>query len=358
MMNVKFVQDRACERVQEIFDAFDLSYFESIDYFHMKCPVHNGDNERGMFWAKNTNHWQCITRGCQKDQITGRSNSIFGLIRGIMAARGTPISFRCAVDWTSDLLCLRGTCDRTEQKRITAKKEDRPEIAKRFIELKDVVGYLNRDCTYFPSRGISQDILARYHVSICNTPNKSMYQRAFFPVLDVSGRKILGWSGRSIFDKCEKCGMYHSTKVDCTNVTLTSRFAKWKHTKGFRKGQSLYNIWFAKSHINKSRTAIICEGAVDVWRLEMSGFRNSVGIMGTSISKEQRLLLQQAGALTLILALDNDEAGRKGTATIVDQLSSYFRIFVADIPKKDIGEMNVAEITQTMKGVTNGRVYR
>jgi len=356
--DVAFIQDRACDRVTEIFDALGIDYNDRHDYLQAACPVHDGDNDRAMFWALRSNHWQCKTRNCHTDPITGPSSSIFGLIRGTMSRKTeTDWSFQRAVHFAAQVLGLEncdldsGTAQDIEIAKIV-KNHRRKQASESRGEtpLAEVVLHLKPDQVYYPNRGVSPEIIAKYHISFCNTSGKPMYKRAFFPILDSTGRYVMGWSGRSIYDKCPKCTMHHHPeRTDCPDEQYRGIYTKWKHSKNMRSELCLYNIWYAKSFISKTGTAIVCEGPGDVWACEAAGIRNSVAILGLGLSRQQRLLLQNAGALTLVCIFDNDSAGKQAVEKITRDFSHYFRIFcVTPDATKDIGEMLPSDIVDKL----------
>lgn len=351
---ISFIQARACERITEILDAIGCDYIERHDYLQSACPVHEGDNQRAMFWAIRSNHWQCKTRGCHCDVISGPSSSVFGLVRGTMTHKtGKKWSFPQTVNFVAQILGLEkchmdGTTvqDMEIAKIIRQHKKKQSVTQGRGTLLATMIPHLKSDQVYYPNRGISPEIIARYHISFCNIKGKPMYKRAFFPVLDVTGRYIVGWSGRSIYDKCPKCKMHHHPKrLSCPDPEYRGIYSKWKHSENFHVELCLYNLWYAKPFINRTGTAILCEGPGDIWNLETAGIRNSVAVLGSSISRQQRLMLQNAGALTVVLIFDNDEAGRKITERLEKDLIHYFRIFcITPDTAKDVGDMLTNDI--------------
>ena len=216
----------------------------------------------------------------------------------------------------------------------------------RGIPLATMIPHLKPDQVYYPNRGISPEIIARYHISFCNVKGKHMYKRAFFPVLDVTGRYVVGWSGRSIYDKCPKCGMHHHPeRPSCPDPQYGGAYTKWKHSKDFHGELCLYNIWYAKPFVSKTGTVILCEGPGDVWAYEAAGIRNSVALLGLNMSRQQRLILQNAGALTLICTFDNDEAGKSAMQKLERDLTHYFRVFcVTPDVVNDVGDMFAEDI--------------
>ncbi|RLC89026.1 MAG: hypothetical protein DRJ03_00250 [Chloroflexi bacterium] len=352
--DIPFIQARACERVAEVFDALGIDYIERHDYLQAACPVHEGDNQRAMFWAIRSNHWQCKTRGCHCDPVTGPSSSIFGLVRGTMSRKtGKEWGFQQAVKFVAQALGL----EQCRADSVTAQDIEIAKIIKRNrkkqnvvqgqgVPLATMVQHLKPDQVYYPNRGISPEIIARYHISFCNTKGKPMYKRAFFPVLDATGRHVVGWSGRSIYDKCPKCGMHHHPeRASCPDAQYGGVYTKWKHSKDFHGELCLYNLWYAKPFISKTGTVILCEGPGDVWAYEAAGIRNSVALLGLSMSRQQRLMLQNAGALTVVCTFDNDEAGRKAMRKLDRDLTHYFRVFcVTPDTVKDVGDMFAEDI--------------
>jgi hypothetical protein len=352
--DVDFIQARACERISEVFDALGIDYVERHDYLQSACPIHEGNNQRAMFWAIRSNHWQCKTRGCHCDPITGPSNSIFGLVRGTMSRKTQKRwDFQQAINFVVQVLGL----EKCNSNKTTAQDIEMAKIIKRHrkkqsitqdhrVSLATMIPYLKPDQVYYPNRNVSPDTIARYHISFCNTKGKPMYKRAFFPVLDITGRYIVGWSGRSIYDKCSECGLHHHPKrSSCPDPKYGSVYPKWKHSKGFRGELCLYNIWYAKPFISKTGTAILCEGPGDVWAYEAAGIRNSVALLGLNMSRQQRLMLQNAGALTIVCTFDNDEAGRNSMKKLERDLTHYFRVFcVTPDTAKDVGGMFSGDI--------------
>jgi len=170
--------------------------------------------------------------------------------------------------------------------------------------------------------------------------------------MDESGKFVVGYSARSINEECPECGYHHSPKYSCPAKEIRPLYAKWIHSKGFKSEKYLYNYWYAKYHISKSGVAIVCEGPGNVWALEMSGINNGVAIMGASMSKTQRQLLQKAGALTLILLLDNDPTGENSTNKIVDELNYYFRVIPISLETvNDVAEMEKKEIVDKIGSI-------
>lgn len=78
----------------------------------------------------------------------------------------------------------------------------------------------------------------------------------------------------------------------------------------FKKREILFNLYHAKSEIKKQKTAIICEGYMDVVAMHNSAIRNVVAPLGTAFSETHLQVLWKHTDKS-IMCLDGDEAGRK-----------------------------------------------
>jgi 5S rRNA maturation endonuclease (ribonuclease M5) len=271
--------------------------------------------------------------------------------------QGRTWTFQMAVDFVAKALHLANTkldLDTEEDIEIdrqirACRKRRNDKDQGKGMPLASVLPYLRPDTVYYPARGITAETIVRYHISVCDDPNKPFYQRAFFPVLDVSGRYVQGWSARSIWPQCPRCRHHHDPCWNqCPPREEYGRFAKWRHSAHFHAERCLYNLWYSRPHIMRTGCAILCEGPGDVWAYEQAGIRNSVAMLGLSLGATQRQMLQAAEALTLIVTVDNDKSALEARAKLAEELNWYFRVFLVTPEKKDIGEMLPDEIRQQM----------
>ena len=117
--------------------------------------------------------------------------------------------------------------------------------------------------------------------------------RIIFPIHDASGH-VVGFTGR-VYD-----GDY------------TPKYLNSKETAIFRKGNILFNYHRARDAIRLQKKVIIVEGNMDAIRMYVSGFQNTIALMGTSLTKEQVSLIEKL-RVPVILMFDNDEAGKTAT---------------------------------------------
>ena len=104
---------------------------------------------------------------------------------------------------------------------------------------------------------------------------------------------------------------------------------KYHLPPGFRKSKLLFNLHRAREHATEG--LIVVEGFFTVCEFWQRGRKNVVALMGSAMSAEQeRLIVETVGPKgRVLLALDNDEAGRKGSEDARNRLSS--QVFVREM---------------------------
>ena len=104
---------------------------------------------------------------------------------------------------------------------------------------------------------------------------------------------------------------------------------KYKFPPNFQKSLVLFNLHRAREHAAEG--LIVVEGFFTVCEFWQRGRKNVVALMGSTMSAEQeRLIVETVGAKgRVLLALDSDEAGRKGSEDARNRLSS--QVFVREM---------------------------
>lgn len=326
----------------------------------MPCPIHDGDNKsavniyhEGDMYRGN---WKCRTHGC--DQIF--KGSIIGFIRGVLSNQqknwvksgDEMVSFKETLDFCTKFaersLDDIKICEVNSNKRnftsVINNIATETEKTESKISRRQIRSLLKTPAEYYIDRGYSSEILDKYDVGLCDRPNKEMSGRVVVPIYNPEYDNMIGCSGRSIYNKCEKCTTFHDPNADCPTPENLWKYSKWKHNSGFKAQDHLYNFWFAREHIQKSSLAIIVESPGNVWKLEENGIHNSVAIFGTNLSAKQKLLLDSSGAMSLVVIMDNDEPGQKAAETIIEKCDRTYNTYSLLIEKDDIGEMSSTEI--------------
>jgi 5S rRNA maturation endonuclease (ribonuclease M5) len=357
---LKILSDNLCDNIDRLLEYLGIEYKQQGRMITMCCPIHGGDNQSALNLYPDgesyRGNWKCRTHHCEEFF----KSSILGFIRGVLSHQN--------LDWTNDKdqSCSFDNAISFSQKFLNQNLDD-IKINKKTIEKNQFVStvkYISNNIketktgiirnqiqrnlkipsNYFISRGFSVDILKKYDVGECSNETKEMSNRAVVPIYDTDYRFMVGCTGRSIFEKCDKCPCYHDETTACPTEENRWKFSKWKHSYQFKTQEHLYNLWFAHKHIKESRSVILVESPGNVWRLEEAGIHNSVAIFGSSLADKQKLLLDMSGAMSLVLIMDNDEAGKKAAEQIAKKCQKIYNIHHIDMKHDDIGCMTIDEI--------------
>lgn len=366
---IKNICDDLCSNIEEFCDSLNLDCIHNGKMITMSCPIHGGDNPSALNlyhgvdgnYDYSVGNWVCRTHHCEKIF----QPSIIGFMRGILSvsemnwqnAGDEMYPFSKTVELA--LKILKKDFKDINVSNINKEKNNfsrhihtisTPEIKHvPSITRETIRNTLNIPSQYYLDRGFSSTILDKYDVGLCSNPKKEMFNRVVVPIYNQDYTHMVGCTGRSIYNKCNKCGYFHNPKSDCVTGKYAWKYSKWKHNKDFKSKDHLYNLWFAKKHIMKSGVAIIVESPGNVWKLEQAGIHNSVAIFGTSMSDRQKMLLDCSGAMSIIIVLDPDEAGVEGGKKITEKCFRTYNTTTIDCLETDIGEMKVEDIQNIIK---------
>ena len=363
---LKIVCDQLCDRIDELMEFFDLEYVSGSKMITMSCPIHGGDNPSAINiypeGDRYRGNWKCRTHNCEK---TFKA-SIIGFVRGIMSNRQKgwskdgedTVTFKEALDFAlkflnTDLKSIK--INRVQKDKlnfansVTKLTQTNKHNHSNKVSRTNIVKSLDIPSSYYLNRGYSTNVLIKYDVGDCRKEGKEMSDRVVVPIYDNTHQYMIGCTGRSRFEKCGSCEKFHDNKNQCPEEKDAWKFSKWKHNFGFRAQDCLYNYWFAEKYIMQDNYAIIVESPGNVWKLEENGIHHSVAIFGTNLSDRQKVILDGSGAMSLILLLDNDEAGKKAAANIIQKCNRTYQIHVPTISKADIGDMSTQDIDEQIK---------
>lgn len=334
--NAKIAAD-ILENLPTILDIFKIGYDENDKYIQTSCPIHQGDNGSALVVFKKAYsiiNWKCYTRGCET--IFGKH--LFGFVRGILS--------RFNHKWTKDGDTKASTYETQKFiENVLHKRYADIEVSQEDIEKWSFVrnsvsqaqhkienGY-SKNCLqrlqipspYFLTRGFSPEILTKYDVGDSLANNKQLGGRAIVPIYDSSYQHIIGYSGRRIKE---------------------NDIAKWMHSANLNVEHILYNLWFAKEYIQKTKTAVIVESPGNVWRLEEAEIHNAVATFGDKITDMQINILNGLGVLSLYVVLDNDAAGAANKERIKESCKRLFRLRFFTPKLADVAEMSIMDIRE------------
>jgi 5S rRNA maturation endonuclease (ribonuclease M5) len=370
---LKVLCDDLCDNIEDLLEHFELDYKDHGKMISMACPIHEGDNESALnLYVEGDSYrgnWKCRTHGCEKCF----KGSIIGFVRGLLSNRkhqwseegDKTCTFKETIDFVTsflkkDLKDIKVSTEARNKNRFTNAVNQIKNTAKvdttNCLTRNRIRGLLKIPAGYYINRGFTPAILDKYDIGLCDNPNREMSNRVVAPIYDPDYTYMIGCSGRSIFEKCDKCGCFHDPDNDCPQDHQKYLYSKWKHSANFKSQNSLYNFWFAQKHIKDTGIAILVESPGNVWKLEENDIHNSLGIFGAALSDRQKIILDSSGAMTIIVLTDNDDAGRKAAEQIKEKCQNTYRVFVPSITKADIADMTSEEIDMEIKDYIRGVV--
>jgi DNA primase len=163
------------------------------------------------------------------------------------------------------------------------------------------------------------------------------------PLYDDAASMCIGYASRYEGPACPKCGLYHEKWVGCG-----LKDDRWRISKGFSKSDYLYNYAWVRG--SRKPVILLVEGAGSVWRLTAVG-APSVACMGSDLTQAQASSLAGLKKEVLV-AFDNDDAGRDGARRALDALSQRgvtARILAVPAEFNDLGEMPSGAVAEWLR---------
>ena len=151
--------------------------------------------------------------------------------------------------------------------------------------------------------GFARDYLIETGLVISNEDNyvDRFKGRIMFPIKSISGR-ILGFGGR-IIDSNKKLAKYINSP----------------ESKIYNKSKTLYGIYESKQFIVKDDVCYLVEGYMDVVQLHEHGIKNVLASSGTSLTKDQIILIKRLTP-NIVILFDGDQAGLSASLRSIDMI--------------------------------------
>lgn len=300
-----------------LFDYIGNPYRISFNKITMACPIHGGDNPNAVVFNLESEPvitWKCYTNHCED-----AGKNIFNFISSLQS-----INYWDAVKLCDDL--YKGIEVEQYTPNLKRKTNSKIEIPKLF-----------KPSNYFLRRGYLPQTLLRFNVGFCYDRSSKLFGRHVTPIYDINN-KCVGLSGRTIHEKCENCGSYHTGK--CPDYYIP----KWKCSEGFHAKGVFYNL---NSYKFIGDSVIITEGQPNVWRFYEAGIYNVLGLLGGYVDGERIDILRDLGVKKVIVVMDGDKAG----AEHEEHLKKYLTDFEIKCfrPKTDIGDLTIKETRELCK---------
>lgn len=187
---------------------------------------------------------------------------------------------------------------------------------------------------YIRMRGISDEILAKFHIGYSPT-DMSLFAHAYKEAgLYFNNAKLLGlgyvahgfvndrYAGRLVFPWLNAAGKvvgFGARKLDERTHGVDQKYINSQESDIYHKNSELYGLYQAKNAIMKAEKVYMVEGYVDVLALHQAGIENVVANAGTALTKQQvDLISRYCKSVTLVY--DSDEAGLRATLRAIPLL--------------------------------------
>ncbi|CAI8387424.1 MAG: DNA primase [Flavobacteriales bacterium] len=169
------------------------------------------------------------------------------------------------------------------------------------------IGYSNDSKNQFykiaSDNGFSDDYLFETGLVISSDKQRidRFRGRIIFPIKSIAGR-ILGFGGR-IIDSTKKIAKYINSP----------------ESKIYNKSKTLYGIYESKQFIVKNDLCLLVEGYMDVIQLHENGIKNVLASSGTSLTKDQIILIKRL-TTNIVILFDGDQAGLSASLRSIDMI--------------------------------------
>ena len=169
------------------------------------------------------------------------------------------------------------------------------------------LGYSNDSQNEFyksaSNKGYSDNFLEKTGLVLFSADKKidRFRGRIIFPIKSIAGR-IVGFGGR-VVDSTKKIAKYINSPEG----------------KIYNKSKTLYGIYESKQFIVRDDVCLLVEGYMDVIQLHEHGIKNVLASSGTSLTKDQIILIKRLTS-NIIILFDGDQAGLSASLRSIDMI--------------------------------------
>ena len=291
------------------------------------CKIHGGDNKSSFRMNKLTKTWVCFSHGCHEEIGYDVISLVMHTLNMSFPDAVRYLENLTGIDVNDESAFVEFQRARERREFIEQRRFDNRQVPEDFLTEEYLKGFGKFRSDFFEhpkNGGFTKDILDLFEIG-GGYVDKYGFQRDVIPIRDINGN-LKGYSCRDVTGKADED-------------------YKYLLTKGFDKDKVLYNLHKAKDYSGKSKTIIVVEGFKSVWKLHMAGYKNAVSCMGSSITSGQQSLLYSY-AFNVVLLLDFDKAGVKGTVRAIEDMGG--KIYLAPLfigtEDKDPADHSIEEL--------------
>jgi len=307
---VDFKAIKAALKMEQVLDHYGLldRFKRSGDSLSGPCPIHKGDNPTQFRVSLSKNIWNCFSE-CKRG---GNALDFIARMEGVSIHAAA----QKAIEWFQldqeavSAASGKDTQHRDESPATTTAPMPKPtstpaqplESNAPNAPLKFRLDKLERGHPYLIERGLTPETIVDFGIGFCG--KGMMAGRIAIPIHNPDGQVVA------------YCGRFPGEPPEGT--------PKYKLPQGFRKSLEFFNIDRAIKEPAESPLVIV-EGFFDCMKLHQLGCRKVVALMGSTMSTGQEELIRKHtnGYTQVVIALDEDEAGRAGRDDIVVRLAKF-----------------------------------
>lgn len=177
---------------------------------------------------------------------------------------------------------------------------------------------------YLQERGLNEEMIKEFQIGLALDKNRLyelLHRKKYDEKLLVS-LGLLNQSDTSYYDTFVNRIIFPIHNLNGEVVGFTGRiylpnasppkYINSKETIIFKKGNILFNYHRAKDAVRLEKKLILVEGNMDAIRMYASGIKNTVALMGTSLTTYQIKEIKKL-RVPVVLMFDNDDAGEIAT---------------------------------------------
>ena len=204
--------------------------------------------------------------------------------------------------------------------------------------LKDKEPETTRVLEYLNGRGITKDIIEKYHLGLApkayavfykkfrNEFSEEVMEKAGLIVKTREGDEYIDrFRNRVIIPIQNEFGEYVAFGARAIEKDQTPKYLNSSDSLIYNKSKLLYGLYSAKDAIKEDDSVILMEGYFDVISAQAHGIGNAVASCGTSLTADHiKLLSRYTPSRRIYLSFDTDSAGQKATRRNAELIKEAF----------------------------------
>ncbi len=310
-----FLEDSEIEAIRNSANIVDiisdyLPLTQKGKNFFGVCPFHN-DHSPSMSVSSEKQIYKCFS--------CGAAGNVFTFVQNY-----ENVSFIDSVRMVAEKIGYNIVIEETKKNTKNDNLYKAMEIAEMFYKNNLNTSSGIKAKKYLEKRNINENIINEFNIGLSLNEKNSLYnllEKKGFTNSDIRKLGLINIDGVNIYDSFINRIIFPIHDLEGQVVGFTGRIynnetsAKYYNSKEsdiFKKGQILFNYHRAKDFIKEKREVIIVEGNMDAIRMYSMGFKNTIALMGTTLTKDHIEIIKKLRS-KVILLLDNDDAGEIAT---------------------------------------------